>query len=299
MDGDILARLRRALPTLSRAEKQAAQWVIANPRSVSNGPIAQVARDAGVSEPTVVRLCRRLGLSGFRELRMLLVVSLRHPEHFLHQDVGAEDAVVDAVGKVLDSSVRALVELRSAAARLPFEAAVKSLQRAALVTFVGVGASGLVARDAQHKFFRLGILCGVATDMQTIVQHAAIAQPGHVFVAVSYSGTWRDLAEAIGVARRNGARVIAITDALSRLAGAADTVFPLQPSEDTNVYTPMSSRLVQLALLDALQVALALALGERAANNLRRSKRALVDYKTDDVAAQALPSAQRRRGTSG
>ncbi|MFT6752733.1 MAG: RpiR family carbohydrate utilization transcriptional regulator, partial [Candidatus Azotimanducaceae bacterium] len=61
----------------------------------------------------------------------------------------------------------------------------------------------------------------------------------------------------------------------SPLAGQASWVFDCHPAEDTNVFTPMSSRLTQLTLLDALQVALALKLGTSAEENLRLTKRSL------------------------
>ena len=84
---------------------------------------------------------------------------------------------------------------------------------------------------------------------------------------------------AMSLAAERHARIIALTDPRSPLAAAADLVFACHPVEDTNVFTPMSSRLAQLALLDALQVALALGLGEPAKQNLRASKSALSEMR--------------------
>ena len=95
---------------------------------------------------------------------------------------------------------------------------------------------------------------------------------------VSKNGDSRDLCEAAREARRNGALVVAITDPKSALADAASETFACDAQEDTNIYTPRSSRLVHLALLDALHVATALAFGEAAARNLRRSKDALAPF---------------------
>ncbi|MEQ8690510.1 MAG: SIS domain-containing protein [Pseudomonadales bacterium] len=280
MNADILARIRLLAPALSRAEAQVAQCVLAEPRQAAESAIAQLAAAAGVSEPTIVRFCRSLGLSGFRELRTQLVVSLQHPDSFLHQDVDSADAVSDAAAKVLENSVRALVNLRAVANGMPFEQAVSLMQPARQLVFVGLGASGHVALDAEHKFFRLGIPTTSATDIQTIMQRAAIAQPGDVYIATSYSGTWRELVDAMSLVVENGAHVIAITDPSSPLARTAQIAFESHPSEDTSVYTPMSSRLVHLALLDALQVALALAMGADAEDKLRRSKQALSKFRS-------------------
>lgn len=287
MKSDILAKINLLLPGLSRAEAQVAQWVLEHPRRSADSAIGQVARAAQVSEPTIVRFCRSIGLGGFRELRTALAVSLRHPDSVVHQDVNAADGIAEAASKVLENSARALVDLRAAANSaangaansMPFEEAVRVMQPARQLLFVGLGASGLVARDAQHKFFRLGIPSSSATDIQTILQVASIAQPGDVFVTTSYSGTWSELVGAMGLARKNGAHVIAITDPASPLAQVAQLTFESHPSEDTNLYTPMSSRLVHLALLDALQVALALAMGSDAEDKLQRSKQALLKFR--------------------
>ena len=108
-----------------------------------------------------------------------------------------------------------------------------------------------------------------------ILQFAAIAEPEDVLVLLSHTGRWSDFVHAARLARQRGATVIAITDPDSEVAAEADLLFPTQLIEDTSVYTPMSSRLAQLALLDAVHVALALAKGETASDTLRRSKDAL------------------------
>ena len=109
-----------------------------------------------------------------------------------------------------------------------------------------------------------------------ILQFAAIAEPDDVLVLLSHTGRWPEFAHAARLANDRGATVIAITNPDSELAKEASLLFPCQVIEDTSVYTPMSSRLAQLALLDAIHVALALASGERAADRLRMSKDALL-----------------------
>lgn len=275
MSASILDHIHRRLETLSRSEAAVAAWVLADPGRAVDAAIATVAEEAGVSEPTVIRFCRSLGLAGFRELRMRLVAALQRPETHFHQDVSVADDAAGAAGKVLESSVRALVEVRQLLARMPFEAAVEAMAGARQLVFAGLGASGFVARDAAHKFFRLGLPCSTAADVQTILQHAAIIQPADVYILVSHTGGWPEMVRAARGAVSRGATVVALTDPQSPLATAAGLVFECHPPEDTNVFTPMSSRLVPLALLDALQVALALRLGTTAETNLRLTKEAL------------------------
>ncbi len=275
MTVNLLEWIARARERLSRSEAQVAAWVLANPRQAVEAAISDVARAAQVSEPTVVRFCRSVGTSGFREFKTRLVAALSQPETHVHEDVNPGDATVDAVGKVLDSAIRTLIDVRALAATMPFEAAVAAMENARQLVFVGLGASGFVARDASHKFFRLGVPCATALDGQTILQSAAIARPGDVFVATSHTGAWPAMVRAMELACARGATVIALTAPHAPLATAASLVFECHPPEDTNLFTPMSSRLAQLALLDALQVTLALRIGSAAEESLRLSKEVL------------------------
>jgi RpiR family carbohydrate utilization transcriptional regulator len=271
----MIDRITQSLGRLSRAERQVAEWVLAHPRQATEATVAEVARESGTSEPSVIRFCRRLGLSGFRELTIRLTEALSKPESFVHSDVSDDDATSDATAKVIDSTIQSLIDLRAQLSTMPFDEVVARMVEARQIVFIGLGASGNVASDASQKLFRLGTPCSALTDTPTIRQFASIAKQGDVLVIISKTGSSNDLRQASLVATNNGATVIAVTERNSQLARSAWKVFACDSYEDTNIYTPMSSRLVHLSILDALQVALALAIGEAAATNLRRSKDAL------------------------
>jgi RpiR family carbohydrate utilization transcriptional regulator len=271
----MLNEIQRALPRLSPSEKQVAEWIVAHPKEAAGATLAHVAAACGTSEPTVIRFCRRVGLRGFRELGIRLTESLSRPGSYVHRDVHPEDKTSDAVIKVMDASIQSLIDMKSRLSEMPIETAVTALSRARQIAFAGLGASGHVASDACHKFFRLGIPCSTLMDTPMILQFAAIAEPEDVLVLLSHTGRWPEFAQAARIATRRGATVIAITNPASDLASVASILFPAQVIEDTSVFTPMSSRLAQLALLDAIHVALALKRGSGATDRLRRSKDAL------------------------
>ena len=272
----MLSRISNALPTLSPSERRVAEWVLAHPKEATDATLAHIAGECKTSEPTVLRFCRRLGLGGFRELGIRLAESLSAPGSYVHRDVSPDDSTSDAVMKVMDASIQSLAEMRAQLSSMPVDEATRAMAAARQIAFAGLGASGHVARDACHKFFRLGIPCASLTDTPMILQFAAIAEPDDVLVLLSHTGRWQEFAQAADIARERGATVVAITNPESALAGAASILFPCHVVEDTNVYTPMSSRLGQLALLDAILVALALARGASATERLKLSKDALM-----------------------
>ena len=275
----MLKRIADTLADLSPAERRVGRWILEHPKEAANTTLARLATECETSEPTVVRFCRRVGLGGFRELTIRLTEALSNPAAYVHRDVSPDDSTSDAIIKVLDASIQSLIEMRSQLSSMPVDAAVNAMQGARQIAFAGLGASGHVAHDACHKFFRLGIPCTSLRDTTMILQFAAIAEPDDVLVLLSHTGRWVDFARAARLAKARGATVIALTNPDSDVAREADLLFPCRVIEDTSVYTPMSSRLAQLALLDAIHVALALAQGDTASDNLRRSKDALsVDF---------------------
>ena len=271
----MISLITNAIPELSRSEKRVATWVIEHPKEATSATLAHIASECETSEPTVLRFCRRIGLSGFRELGIRLAESLSTPGSYVHRDVEPDDSTSDAAMKVMDASIQALVEMRSALSAMPVDETARAMASARQIAFAGLGASGHVARDACHKFFRLGIPCSSLLDTPMILQFAAIAEPDDVLVLLSHTGRWTEFVQAADIAKKRGATVVAITNPESELSKSASISFPCRVIEDTNVYTPTSSRLGQLALLDGLLVALALTLGSAATESLKLSKDAL------------------------
>ncbi len=271
----MLNRIEQRLPAFSRAESTVARWVLQHPRQAAEMTLAELAETSQSSEPSVVRFCRRLGLSGYREFTRKLTEALSQPQNLVHRDVSADDSQHDAVAKVLDASIQALLSTRAQIDNLPIDDCVMAMANSRQLVFAGLGASAQVAADACQKFFRLGTPCSALTDTPMMLQFAAIVEAGDVFILISNSGRWPESIVAAEMAKERGAVVIAITAPGTPLANCASLNLACEGVEDSSVYTPMSSRLAQLALLDALQVALALRLGEPAAERLQRSKDAL------------------------
>ena len=268
-------KIRSRMAQFSPAEKQVAQWLLDQPAGFARMAIADIAQACAVSEPTVVRFCRRIGFSGLKELKLNLLTDQPRAERYLHNSVEEGDTPQEVAVKVVDHAIAALSQVRQACTQSPLLAAAQKLSSARQTIFVGTGASGVVAQDAQHKFFRLGHPCSSARDIKTIVQHCAIARSEDVFVVISNSGDWDALVEAVQVAVKRQAFVVAVTQSETPLARASDVLLACDTGEDTSVYTPMTSRLAHLAMLDALQVVTAMFGGEMARDNLADSKASL------------------------
>jgi RpiR family carbohydrate utilization transcriptional regulator len=266
--GGLLERVRASIPALAPAEQRVARLVVADPRSFATLPVAELAGRAHVSKPTVVRFCRSVGYDGLADFKRKLAGSVNEGVPFVHRAVDEDDKTADIVVKVIDNAVSALLKYRNHAADHAFERAIAALADACRagrrIEFYGVGNSGIVAQDAQHKFFRLGVNAQAVSDGHVQVMSATMLGPGDCAVVISSSGQSRDLLDAAEIARRKGATLIAITASGSPLARMAQSngqvLLAVDHPEDFDRYSPMVSRLLHLTVIDVLTTAVALRL---------------------------------------
>jgi RpiR family carbohydrate utilization transcriptional regulator len=265
----MLDRVRAALPALPPAEQRVARLVLADARSFASLPVGELAARAQVSKPTVVRFCRSVGYDGLSDFKLKLAGAVNEGLPFVHRAVDEDDKPGDIVVKVIDNAVSALLKYRNEAASHAIERAIVALAAACRngrrIEFYGVGNSGIVAQDAQYKFFRLGVAASAVSDGHVQVMSATMLQPGDCAVIISNSGRSRDLLDAAEIARRKGATTIVITASGSPLAhaasGAQHVLLAADHPEDDDRYSPMVSRLLHLIIIDILTTGVALRLG--------------------------------------
>ena len=268
----LLDRIQGALPSLRPSERRVGQFVLGHPNEVIDLSFAEIAERTQVSQPTVARFCAAMGFSGYREFKLRLAQSLATGVPFVHRDVDARDAAVDIGAKVFDRAIAALVAVRNHLDPTALQRAIALLARAKRIEFYGLGNSGIVAMDAQHKFFRLGVPVVAYSDPHVHAMAATMLGPGDVVVGISGSGRTLDLIQSLEIARNAGAAIIGITVSGSPVAAVCDVALFADVPEDPNVYAPMSSRLAHLAIVDVLAVGVAVARGPKLAERLKRTK---------------------------
>jgi RpiR family transcriptional regulator, carbohydrate utilization regulator len=280
----MLDRIKASLPSLAPAEQRVGRLVLQDPRSFASLPVSELAERAHVSKPTVVRFCRSMGYDGLSDFKLKLAGTVSEGVPFIHRSVDADDKTGDVLVKVVDNTVAAFLKYRNDASSHAIERAVDALlatwKSKGRIEFYGAGNSGIVAQDAQHKFFRLGINAVAYSDGHMQVMGASLLGPGDCLVIVSNSGRTRDLMDAADIARKHGATVITITTSGSPLAQAGHIQLAADHPEGYDRYSPMTSRLLHLMVIDIMATCLALRIGStklqpllREMKNNLRSKR--------------------------
>lgn len=159
--------------------------MLRDPAAILPLRIADLARQTGVSEPTVIRFCRALGFDGFQSFKLQLAQFLGSSGNYVQFSVSEGDSVADVNRKVFDSTIGSLLSVRDEMDPVALEAAIAALSSASRVEFYGFGASGSVAIDAQHKFFRLQVFAAAYTDPHIQHMSAISLKQGDVVVAIS------------------------------------------------------------------------------------------------------------------
>ena len=276
----LLLTIEAARDHLSRSEARVADIILTDPNRAVEMSIAAISEAADVSEPTVARFCKSLGFSGLKEFKLRLARSLGSGTPFVHQDVKPGDDAGAVVAKMIDRASKAIASLRDDMDSGQLARAARAIAEAARLEFYGQGNSGIVALDAQHKFFRLGIPTAAYSDPHVHAMSAALLGPKDVVIAISASGRTLDLIRSVEIAKNAGVTVIGITTRGSPLTKLCDVAITTDVEEDTDVYSPMLSRHVHLAIIDVLSVLTALERGDSGVTNMARAKKSVREKRT-------------------
>lgn len=271
----LLDTIRHQLDSLSKSEKKVAQAVLKNPGQAVEKNITSLAKSAQVSEPTVVRFCRTIGYDGWHDFKLKLAQNLALALPDADEAPLQDDLAADLMNKICSRSINTLLDLRNNLDANAIQKALDVLARANKIELYGQGTSGIVAADAQHKFFRSGVPTVAYADPHIHSIAASLLKKGDAVIAISQRGNSAALLRSVQLARKVGADVIALAPAGTPLAAIATVPIPIDLSSDADPYTPISARLAHLVVIDILAVGLALKRGPEFRKKMQGVQKAL------------------------
>lgn len=275
----LMERLTEASGSLRASERKVAQLVVDDPTFVMNATMAAVAEGAGVSEPTVMRFCTGLGYTGFQQFKIVLAQSLALGIPATLSGIALDDTVPEIATKVFDHTISSLDRARRFLDPDRVEEAVSAILGASSMDLVGLGASALIALDAEQKAPLFGIPCSAPTDPHQQFMAATMARPGTVTMVISNIGRTHSVIEVARTARANGATVIVISGDETPVLEHADVPLVVKTIEDTDTFTPSVSRLAGLVVIDLLATAVALRRGSEHLERLSAMKEGLTRFR--------------------
>ena len=212
---NLLLRLRQGVDGYSRTQQKLGEFVLSDPAKVVYLTITELARESDTSEASVTRLCRTLGCKGYNEFKMALALDLQQGLPVEHSG--------DEIDNVVHESVQALQDTAKLLDRTLLESAALALHQAQSVQIYGVAASAILGEYLHYKLLRLGKPAQLFSDMHRAAMNATTLSKNTLVVAISSSGSTRDLLHVVKLARKQGVRVLALSNTpRSPLASLSD-----------------------------------------------------------------------------
>lgn len=257
--GGILTRLELSLPGLSPVWARIARTILGSPELVVRMSITELAEKVEVSEGSVSSLCKHIGLRGYQDLKLALARDLVSPVSQIHEDLDPADSPLEVFNKVFASDIQALQDTLRIVDESMIVRAAELIRSASRVEFYGIGSAAPVAIDAHYRMLRIGIPCVVNTDSHVQAVSASLTGPGVTTITVSHSGATMETLAATRLAREAGANTIVITNyGKNPIQEYADVVLHTAARETSFRTEAMTSRIAELAIVDALTAVVAL-----------------------------------------
>ncbi len=263
---------------MGKAEKRIADWILSNPGQIISLSIVELAEQCGCSEATIVRFSKRLGLSGYQELKISL--ASESGTATVNANIGSNDTAYEMYEKVCNDIYCSLELTKKSLNPESMSIAARTICNANKLVLFGLGNSASVATDASHKFLRAGLNSVAYCDNHMQVIAASHLKKGDVAIAISHSGSSKDIVDALKIAKEHGATTITITNkGKSPILKFSDVVLSTSATETEYNILALNSRIVQLAIIDVLYFYVVYNLSHKALESIKETEHSLLTKK--------------------
>lgn len=249
-------KLKEFQQTASTTEKAIIDHILKHPKETSQLTIYQLADKTYTSPSSIIRLCKKIGYSGYKEFTKDMIYEQAMRLNFENKSIpelSKTDQIEETIAKITRKNIFSLEETENLLDPKVIEDCVKEIYECQRLVIFGMGASLLVAKDAQLKFTRVNKMSYVSEDWHTQLLHAKNIGENDVALVISYSGQTEETLKCTEEAKINGAKIITITKMSdSPINNLADYSLYVGSDEFSFRSGAMSSRIAQLNIIDIL-----------------------------------------------
>ena len=268
----VLERLRTLRADLPPTAGRIADFLIDHASDVVHMSVTEVAERTGSSEGSVVGLCQLVGARGFQQVKIALARDVVQPVQFIHEDLTQKDDLQTVVGKIFNSGLQAMQDTMNVLSVADLARAVDAMRKAKRVEVFGIGSAATIAEDANYRLLRIGIESRVSVDSHIQAITASLCTAKSAVLTISHSGSTIETLTATRLAKEAGATTIVVTNyGRSPILEYADIVLNTMARETQFRTEAMTSRIAQLAVIDALIAGLALADYDRSVATIKKT----------------------------
>jgi len=272
-----LKMIQNMLEQLPASERKIAEFILENPHSILNSTVNDIGIQANTSGAAVIRLCKSLGLNGFQDLKVRIAGDLVKPVEQGYRDIEPGESFFSIVQKTTSNSIQSIRDSEEIINYDELEHAVQTLLPAQNVHFFGIGASNIIAKDAQQKFLRIHKNATAFTDTHLVATLIANANKDDVVFGISHSGETAEVSKVMTLAKERGVKTISLTKyGQTSVSSLADIkLFTSYSGEAPFRSAATSSRLAQLYIIDILFLSMATVQYEKTINSIDQTREAI------------------------
>ncbi|MDG0813941.1 MurR/RpiR family transcriptional regulator [Cohnella rhizosphaerae] len=275
--GGCILRIQSILNNLKSAEHRVANYILDHAELVTAQTMEELAVASDASYSTVDRLCRKLGYTGFREFKASLIYDVINNNNvgtiIQNLTVGQETSTQGIAENVYNLAFKVLEDSLAIMNISEIEMVVQQMIKAKKLCFIGAGSSGLCARYAYSRFFRIGLNCASDIDSTLYKMQAALLTEDDLLFVISSSGRTENVVEAARLAKKNGVTVVGLSDyAITPLSKTCDYNL-YTTSRNANMFLNIDMPLItgQITIIDLLYMCTCVALGEDASRHYEKT----------------------------
>jgi DNA-binding MurR/RpiR family transcriptional regulator len=231
--------------------------------------ITELSEMCGVGEATILRFCRKIGLKGYQEFKLVLAQELAV------KNTGNDEGLA---GKIAENMISAIMETKNIIDIDTVKEAVTLLESSKNKFLFGLGHSGMAAAEAKNRLIRIGFHVDAVTDPHFMAIITSTLTKDDVIVLISISGSTKDIIEVAKLAKENGVKIIVLTSHVkSPVAKFADVILYSVRKEGPLEGGSLVSKISQLYLIDVLCTVLTLSINGEADDMIQKTARAVLD----------------------
>jgi DNA-binding MurR/RpiR family transcriptional regulator len=204
----ILDTIRNQLEDMFPAERKAAEYILNHPENAAQISVTELADLSGTSDATVIRMCKRLGFTGFYQMKICLSSELGYI-HLLGQRQQRSDSMNDS--EVLRLYARDIIAMEDNFHPGTLDAVASVLLKSRQVFMIAAGNSIPCAMDFAFRLTRLGIRAKCNSVIEQTLNDLALGQEGEVLVVFSHSGSSKQVLRAMELARSRRVTTVILT----------------------------------------------------------------------------------------
>ena len=276
----ILLKIKDLRDSMGYSEKHIADWILKNFEEIIGLSIHELAIRCDCGEATIVRFSKRLGLSGYQELKLKIAQESANTAAAGVMGIEPGDSCYEIFNKRIREIAVALENTKNVLNPDAIEKAAACIKSARRIVIFGLGNSASVAVDAQHKFLRAGLDAVAYCDNHMQAIAASHMHKGDVAIGVSHSGASIDVVDALKTSHEAGAITICITNfSNSPINEHSDIILNTRSDETKYSILAMSSRIAQLAIFDAIYTYIVMNSNKAAVKAIKETETALQSKK--------------------